>query len=79
MACGCPIVASDTGAIPEITDEAAFLANPYDADKMAQGIDQLTQDASFRQRLVEKGLERVKKFSWDNAAKETLAVLEQVV
>ena len=57
----------------------ADLSDPYDADKMAQGIDQLTQDASFRLRLVEKGLERVKTFSWDNAARETLAVLEQVV
>jgi len=79
MACGCPIVASDTGAIPEITDGAAFLANPYDADKMAQGIDQLTQDVHFRRRLVEEGLERVKIFNWDDTAKKTLDVLEQVV
>ena len=79
MACGCPIVASNTGAIPEITVDAAILADPYDLDRMAQGINQLTQDADFRQTLIEKGLRYVKKYSWDNAAKETLDVLEQVL
>ena len=76
MACGCPIVASNTGAIPEITGYAATLADPYDADKMAQGINQLMQDAEFRQTLIEKGLRHVKKYSWENVAKETLDVLE---
>jgi len=78
MACGCPIVASNAGAIPEITGGSAFLADPFDADRMAEGIDKLSQDTDFRHTLIEKGLQRAKKFSYEKAAKETLGVLEQV-
>jgi glycosyltransferase involved in cell wall biosynthesis len=76
MACGCPVVASNTGAIPEITDGAAFLADPFDPDKMARGIDQITTDRHFKQVMVEKGLQRVQSFSWEIAAKATLELIE---
>ena len=79
MACGCPVVASNTGAIPEITDGAAFLADTFDADAMAQGIDKLTNEPDFRQALVEKGLHRAGQFTWEKTAAETLETLEQVV
>ena len=79
MACGCPIVASNTGAIPEITNGAAFLTNPYDAEAMAIGIDHLTQDNQLRNLLINKSLQRTKQFNWDNTARATLKVLEQVV
>jgi len=78
MSCGCPIVASNTGAIPEITAGSAVLTDHLDVDKMAEGIDQITQDAGFRRTLIEKGLQRAKKFSYDNVAKEVLDVLEEV-
>jgi len=78
MACGCPIVASNTGAIPEITGGAAFLAEPFDADRMAEGIDQLTQNTDFRRTLIEKGFKRAKNFSYDKVGEEVLGVLEQV-
>jgi glycosyltransferase involved in cell wall biosynthesis len=77
MSCGCPIVASNTGAIPEITAGAAVLTEPFDADKLAEGVDQITQDAGFRRTLIEKGLQRAKKFSYENVAKEVLDVLEE--
>jgi len=78
MACGCPIVASNTGAIPEVTGGAAFLADPFDADRMAEGMAQIMQDADFKQALIEKGLQRAEKFSCEKVAKETLDVLEQL-
>lgn len=79
MACGCPIVASNTGAIPEITGGAAFLSDLYDADSMANGIDQITHDSLFRQSLIEKGLQRAKLFNWGNSARKTLNILEGVI
>jgi glycosyltransferase involved in cell wall biosynthesis len=78
MACGCPVVASNTGAIPEITDGAAFLADAFDADAMAQGIDKLVYHADYRQVLVEKGLHRAGQFKWEKTAAETLETLERV-
>jgi glycosyltransferase involved in cell wall biosynthesis len=78
MSCGCPIVASNTGAIPEITAGAAFLADYLDADMLAEGINKITHSADFRQTLIEKGSRRAKKFSYDYVAKEVLDVLENV-
>jgi glycosyltransferase involved in cell wall biosynthesis len=78
MACGCPVVGANTGAMPEITDGAAFLADPFDADRLAQGIQKFMQNADFRQTSVEKGLERAKDFSWGEAAQKTLDTLESM-
>jgi glycosyltransferase involved in cell wall biosynthesis len=74
MACGCPIVASNTGAIPEITGGAAFLRNPFDADGLADGIKKIIDDSQFKQSLIEKGLEQVKNFSWKKNASETMKI-----
>jgi glycosyltransferase involved in cell wall biosynthesis len=78
MACGCPIVASNTGAIPEITAGAAVLESPFDAAAMARGIDRILNDASFRQGLVARGSRRSAEFTWDRCAATTQAVLEGV-
>jgi glycosyltransferase involved in cell wall biosynthesis len=78
MACGCPVVASNTGAIPEITGGAAFLCNPFDANIMAQGIDRISHDPDYRLELVKKGLLRSKEFSWEKCARETLSLLESL-
>jgi glycosyltransferase involved in cell wall biosynthesis len=78
MACGCPVVTSNTGSIPEVTGDAAFLADVYDADRMAEAIDQVTQNSNFRRTSIEKGLQRAKKFSYAKVAREVLDLLEQV-
>lgn len=77
MACGCPIVGANTGAIPEITDGAAALTDYLDADKIAEYIGMIMHNDGFRQMLIEKGLERAKKFNYDTIAKEVLNVLEK--
>jgi glycosyltransferase involved in cell wall biosynthesis len=79
MACGCPIVAANSGALPEITAGAAFLADPFDVDGMARGIDQVIKNPEFKKDLVERGFERAKDFDWAKATRETLEVLESVV
>jgi glycosyltransferase involved in cell wall biosynthesis len=78
MACGCPIVASNSGAIPEITDGAALLADPFDAAAMARGIDRILTDAVFRTELAARGRRRAARFTWDRCAAETLEVLQRV-
>lgn len=78
MACGCPVVASNTGAMPEITAGAALLADPFDAHRMAQDVDRLVDDIEFREAQIEKGLKRARQFSWQTAAQETLEVLESL-
>ncbi|MEW6041429.1 MAG: glycosyltransferase family 1 protein, partial [Elusimicrobiota bacterium] len=78
MACGCPIVASNTTSIPEVVGNAGILFNPHDTEEMAQAIEKVLKDTDLRQDLIKKGFEQVKNFSWAKTAKETLEVYKKV-
>jgi len=75
---GVPIMTANNSALPEIAGDAALLVDPTDIDAIADAMLQLSQDDSLRQRLIAAGYENVKRFSWEKAAQETLAVLEKV-
>lgn len=75
MACGTPVVTSDTGAIPEVVGEAAIRVNPYDVEAIAWGIRHVLEDSVLRENLRRKGLERAKRFTWERTAKLTWEVL----
>ena len=79
FACGVPVVASNKGALPEVVGDAGILVDPYDTSSIAAGIKKVLS-ASERQynNLVNKGLTRVKDFSWEKTARKTLSVLEGV-
>jgi glycosyltransferase involved in cell wall biosynthesis len=77
MACGTPVLAANTGALPEIAGSAALYFDPIDTVDLADKISQLINDVSLRQRLSQDGLARAADFSWQKAAAETLIVLEQ--
>ena len=64
-------------ALPEIAGDAALLVDPENVDEIAAAMLRLSQDEDLRQELIAKGYENVKRFSWEKAARETLAVLEE--
>jgi glycosyltransferase involved in cell wall biosynthesis len=76
MACGCPVITSNTGAPPEITDGAALLVDPHNPDEIGEAIRKVLADSALRQDLSERGLHRAALFSWEKCARETLAVFE---
>lgn len=76
MACGCPVVASQTGALPEIARDAAVYCDPHDPWSIATAIDRIVFDAAVRATHVRAGLERAREFTWERCADETLEVLE---
>ncbi len=76
MACGVPVVVSNATAIPEIVGDAAIFVDPYDISSIAEAMNKVLSDAELQKKLVEKGLQRVKQFSWEKTAKQTLAVYE---
>lgn len=78
MANGTPVVASNTASLPEVLDEAAILVNPENVFEIARAMKTLLVDHVLRQRTVEKGLEQVKKFSWETAAKRVLETYREV-
>lgn len=75
---GVPVMTANNSALPEIAGDAALLVDPTDVEAIADAMLQLSQDEPLRQRLIAAGYENVKRFSWEKAARETLAVLEKV-
>lgn len=78
MACGCPIITSNTSAIPEIAGTGALLVDPFSVEDIAKMIEQLFSNSDLAQKQIEYGLERVKNFSWTNTAKELMALYKEV-
>jgi len=78
MACGCPAIASQTGAQPEIAGGAAFLVNPHDPDEIADVIKRMLSDENLRRALIEKGFARAKELGWEKCARETLAAFDSL-
>jgi glycosyltransferase involved in cell wall biosynthesis len=78
MKCGCPVVTSKEGSIPEIAGDAAFYVDAYDTDSIAEGITKVFSDSKLQNELSRKGLAQVSKFSWEKTAKETIRIYESV-
>lgn len=74
MSCGCPVVTTREGSIPEVAGEAVFYVNAYDSDDIAKGIKKVFLDKVLQRELSNKGLEQSKKFSWEKTARETTSV-----
>jgi glycosyltransferase involved in cell wall biosynthesis len=78
MACGCPIVASNTSSIPEVVQDAGLFVSPRRPEEFADAILRVGGDAGLRRILVEKGLKRAQSFRWDTAARGVLRAFEEV-
>jgi len=78
MACGCPVIASDTTSLPEVVGNAGILISPYDIDGWARAMNEVSNNNGLRQDLINRGFKRAKMFSWEKAAKETCKVYEEV-
>lgn len=74
MACGCPVVVSSAGALPEVVGDAAMVVDPYAVDDLAHGLHAVLTDPVLRETLRERGLRRVRSFTWERAARQTLEV-----
>lgn len=78
MACGTPVITSNTSAIPEIAGENAILIDPTNEQAIANELLHIGQDETFRLNQVEYGLQRAQKFSWRQTAKELLKIYQSI-
>lgn len=78
MACGTPVLTSNTSSLPEVVDDAALLVDPLDTAAIAAGIIAIGGDAGCRAILRERGLRRAAVYSWTGAASATLDILRDV-
>lgn len=79
MACGTPVITSDTSSMPEVGGEGAILTDPLNEQSIADQLLLLENDSHLYQRQVNYGLERVKKFSWEQTAHSLLQLYESVI
>lgn len=78
MACQTPIITSCSTSIPEVVGDAAILCNPLSARSTADAISRVVNESELRHNLIQRGSERVKMFSWQKCAEETLKILNSL-
>ena len=78
MACGTPVLASNSSSIPEVGGDAALYFNPYDPNEMCDAMEAVL-DSDTAMSLKKKGLERAVLFNWDDTARETLKAYKRLV
>jgi len=77
MACGVPVLASESGALPEVVGDAGVLVNPLDETHICEGLLKLGLDKEFRQHMAERALARSQQFSWERSARVVLDTLRK--
>jgi glycosyltransferase involved in cell wall biosynthesis len=78
MACGSAVIASSSSSLPEVVGDAGLLVNPHDAVTIASAIASILSDHKTHKSLVQKGLERVKTYSWEKTAQGVWNAIIQV-
>jgi glycosyltransferase involved in cell wall biosynthesis len=78
FASGCPAILANTSSLPEIGADAAVYFDPYSIDDMRAQIDRVISSPALQKELIIKGKDRVKQFSWEKCAKETLQVYNRL-
>lgn len=75
MACGCPVVAGNTGASPEIVGSAGLLVDPENVSAISSAMTRLASSPALRQKLSRAGLSRARQFSWERFAEEIVKII----
>ena len=78
MACGCPVVVSDRGALGETAGPGARVVDPTDERVLAGAVAEILTDARAREELRKRGFAHASRFSWERAADETLRMYERI-
>src|SRR5258706_10793872 len=78
MACGSPVIASNTASLPEVVGEAALLVNPFNVTEIKNAMQKIIDDRSLRFTLCERSLQKAGQFTWDESARKTQSLLESL-
>ena len=79
MACEVPVIASDSGEIPHVVGDAGLIFPEGDAVALADRIEQIARNPSFANQLFQRGLKRVKEFTWETIADRTHEVYQAIL
>ncbi|MBF8249949.1 MAG: hypothetical protein HW400_550, partial [Candidatus Levybacteria bacterium] len=76
MKYGCPVITSNISSLPEAGGDAALYVDPFNVHDITKKLELIINDKELRSKLIKKGYEQIKKFSWKKTAKETLNALQ---
>jgi len=74
MTLGCPVIASNAAAMPEVLGDAAIYFDPCNVDELAVSVKRMLHDEQLRDTLIEKGRERAKRYRWEHSGRAFLAL-----
>jgi glycosyltransferase involved in cell wall biosynthesis len=77
MACGTPVVTSNSSSLPEVVGDAAVQVNPENVFEIARGIREVLVDEELRARLIRRGWEQAARFSWSSTARQVLEIYRE--
>jgi len=78
MACGIPVITSNTTALPEVVGDAGIMINPWKNEELSETMYKVLSDSSLQSKMKNRGLERSKLFSWSRTAEKVLRVYEEI-
>ena len=78
MALGVPTVTSNRSSLPEVTNGGAYLIDPYNTAELTEAICELVQDETLAQFSREKGREAVRRYSWQETARQFLSAVSRL-
>jgi glycosyltransferase involved in cell wall biosynthesis len=78
MACGVPVITSNTSSMPEVSGDAAFLIDPFKPEEITGAMVEIIRNSELRSQLIAKGLLQAKKFSWRAMAENVLEIYREV-
>ena len=78
MACGAPVITSNTSSLPEVAGDAGITVDPCNTGALSEAILEVVKNRKLREELSGKGLQRANLFSWEITAKQTLNVYSEL-
>jgi glycosyltransferase involved in cell wall biosynthesis len=78
MACGAPVITSNTSSMPEVAGDGAIIIDPYNPMEITEAMIQLLNDNKLREELIRKGFEQASKFSWKAMSENVLEIYKEI-
>ena len=78
MACGVPVITSNTSSMPEVAGDAALLIDPFKPDEITKAMIQIVSDVNLKEDLISRGIVQAAKFSWKAMAQDVLGIYRSI-
>jgi glycosyltransferase involved in cell wall biosynthesis len=78
MACGTPVITSNTSSLPEVVGDAALKIDPHNIEELAQAITRILESPELQEELRQKGYQRAQQYTWEESARTVLRIYQQL-